>query len=162
MTPYLAPSLQPLAVAVVAPLIPLREITAVLAAVAALMRRLLRGRVVREIHPALRRRKEITAALLRLILMRGPAAVVAVRLPSGLLHLVVWQEMAAQAPHRQLADRRLLTLAVAVAVCKAQTKPKDQAVQVAVALEQGQFHQKMPLLARPIPAAAVVVGVKHQ
>ena len=74
MTPYLAPSLQPLAVVVVAPLIPLREITAVLAAAVALMRRLLRGRVVRGIHPALRRRKVTTVEPHLLILTHGPVA----------------------------------------------------------------------------------------
>jgi hypothetical protein len=87
MTPYLAPSLQPLAVGAVAPLTPLQETMAVLVAAVALMRRLLRGRVVRAIRPALRRRKAATVALLRLILMRGPVVVVAVPLLWAALHL---------------------------------------------------------------------------
>jgi hypothetical protein len=158
MTPYLAPLLQPLAVAVVVLPIPPQEITAVLAAAVALMRHLLQGRAVLAIRLALLRRKVTMEETPQQLLQIGPAAAVVVLQQQEGMESIQMAALEAMEPHHLSADRLSLTqVAVAVAHKVVQAV---QAVQAGVVLGLLELQQAL-LKAPQILVAVVEAERKH-
>ncbi len=156
--PYSALLLQPLAVAVVVLPIPPQEITAVLAAVAALMRHLLLGRAVLAIRLALLRLKVTMEETAQQHLQIGPAAAVVVLQQQEGMESIQMAALEAMEPHHLSADLLSLTQAVVVAAHK--PAQAVQAVQAEVAL--GLLEpQQAPLKVPQIPVAVVEAERKH-